>query len=433
MKYSIAASVIILVIAALFGIKNHQRLVAAGESQAKLITAAAQLGISLDPSQPDDPILITKRERENKKTKAKLVAAELISLFRKMQAVEENGGSNDENFDKLRSLNERISQLNLSQLKIIISEFRAAKDFNDKTRERSLRTAIFAISEKNAADALTITTELHGLFEEKTNADLISHTLILLANDDPLDAQRWINKNNEKFGKFIDEDTKRSLISITARRSPESAFKLAEQLELQEPNSAILSIIGAAKIPQQLTATLSAFRQHLANLPAGEAKDLAEQKIGRFARSIDNQGFTLGTKWIDESNFTPAELETLSYGISNLRNSTESSKWIEWIGEKLPPEKARDRVNNFVRNWTRNDYQAVDKWLNTAADGPTKNTAIQSYAETISKVEPAAAARWAMTLPPGEDRNRTLTTIYQNWPDDDPAAKEAFKQEHGIK
>jgi hypothetical protein len=36
------------------------------------------------------------------------------------------------------------------------------------------------------------------------------------------------------------------------------------------------------------------------------------------------------------------------------------------------------------------------------------------------------------TLPPGEDRDATLKTIYQRWPKEDPAAKEAFKQQHGI-
>ncbi len=47
---------------------------------------------------------------------------------------------------------------------------------------------------------------------------------------------------------------------------------------------------------------------------------------------------------------------------------------------------------------------------------PAENTAIRAYAETISKYEPAAAAQWAMSLPPGKDRDQTLKSIYQNWP-----------------
>jgi hypothetical protein len=36
-------------------------------------------------------------------------------------------------------------------------------------------------------------------------------------------------------------------------------------------------------------------------------------------------------------------------------------------------------------------------------------------------------------LPPGTDRDKTLKRTYQNWPESDTAAKEAFKQQHGIK
>ena len=66
MKISITASVLILLVAALFGISNQQRLALVRQSHAQLVAEAAQLGISLDPSNPADPVRITKRERGNK-------------------------------------------------------------------------------------------------------------------------------------------------------------------------------------------------------------------------------------------------------------------------------------------------------------------------------------------------------------------------------
>ena len=33
----------------------------------------------------------------------------------------------------------------------------------------------------------------------------------------------------------------------------------------------------------------------------------------------------------------------------------------------------------------------------------------------------------------GQDRDQTLRVVYQNWPGNDAAAKEAFSKEHGIK
>ena len=111
----------------------------------------------------------------------------------------------------------------------------------------------------------------------------------------------------------------------------------------------------------------------------------------------------------------------------------ENGQWIEWIGKTLSPDKVDDKISRMVYNWTQSDYQAAGKWLGSAADGPTKNTAIRTYAECVSGYEPATAAQWALTLPPGKDRDYTLKVILDGWSKDDTTAKEAFKQEHGIK
>ena len=119
----------------------------------------------------------------------------------------------------------------------------------------------------------------------------------------------------------------------------------------------------------------------------------------------------------------------------HLNSSGETGQWVEWLGNSLPPGKSDARIQTLVSDWTKRDYQAAGEWLATTPDGPAKNTAIRSYAETISRHQPATAAQWAMKLPPGQDRDTTLKTIYQNWPKTDPAAIEAaaaFARQHGI-
>jgi hypothetical protein len=64
-------------------------------------------------------------------------------------------------------------------------------------------------------------------------------------------------------------------------------------------------------------------------------------------------------------------------------------------------------IHQIVRIWTETDYQAAGKWLATTPAGPTKNIAIRSYAETVSTLDPVTATQWAMTLPPGPDRDAT--------------------------
>jgi hypothetical protein len=436
MKISIAASILILLVAALFGVPNHQRLVSVRESHAKLVAAAAQLGVSIDPNHPDDPVRVTKREREDKEADARAAAAEFIAFAREMEAIQKKGGPPDEAQQKrIMEIMDRMMSLDPAQLKILIAEVRAAKDLKDEMRQGLIGFSIMTLSNDHPQAALALFTESSDLFKESGMGNhVISSSLAKWAKDDPLAAVEWVKKNSAKFPDLITEDAKRGLISGTAAQDPRLAFKLIGELGIKETSQSINGIILAAKTPEERTATLTALREHLATITDEKTRtELSENAVRRFAHNIADAGFEASARWISESNFTPTELDSLASGLFGYVKSGETGKWIEWIGEKLPPDKADDRIRNLVNNWTRNDYQAAGKWLTAAPDGPTKNAAIRSYAETVSKYEPATAAQWALTLPPGKDREQTLKTIYQNWPKDDTAAKEAFKQEHGIK
>jgi hypothetical protein len=279
-------------------------------------------------------------------------------------------------------------------------------------------------------------TESSDILEKNVmlNAHVVSSSLAKWAKEDPMAALEWVKKNSAKFPDLITDETKRGLISGTAKQDPKLAFKLIAELGIKEPQQAISNMVRAAKTPEERTTTLIALREHLATLTDEKTKnELSNDAVENFAYSIAKEGFDSSTRWIAESNFTAAEIESFVQGIYVSEGSDENGKWVVWIGDHLPPEKADDRISIIVGNWTRNDYQAAGKWLATVADGPTKNTAIRSYAETIAQYEPATAAQWALTLPPGKDRDSTLNRIYRNWPESDSAAKEAFKQEHGIK
>jgi hypothetical protein len=437
MKVSIAAAILILLVAALMGVPNHQRLSSIRESHAKLVATAAQLGISTDPSHPDHHVRITKRDRENKEADAKLAAVEFIAYAKEMEAMKKNGGPPDQAQQKrIMEIMDRMMSLDSTQLKILIAELRAAKDLKDETRQGLIGFSIMTLSNDHPQAALALVTESSDILEKNVmlNAHVVSSSLAKWAKEDPMAALEWVKKNSAKFPDLITDETKRGLISGTAKQDPKLAFKLIAELGIKEPQQAISNMVRAAKTPEERTTTLIALREHLATLTDEKTKnELSKEAVENFAYSIAKEGFDSSTRWIAESNFTAAEIESFVQGIYVSEGSDENGKWVVWIGDHLPPEKADDRISIIVGNWTRNDYQAAGKWLATVADGPTKNTAIRSYAETIAQYEPATAAQWALTLPPGKDRDSTLNRIYRNWPESDSAAKEAFKQEHGIK
>jgi cell fate (sporulation/competence/biofilm development) regulator YlbF (YheA/YmcA/DUF963 family) len=436
MKISIAASILILLVAALFGFQNHQRLVTVRASHAKLVASAAQLGITIDPSRPDDSVRITKRERVDKEADAKAAAAEFIAFAREMEAMQKKGGPPDESQQKrVLEFMDRMMSLDSAQLKILIAEVRAAKDLEDELRKGLIVFTIMTLSNDHPQAALALLTESSDLFEQEGMSEhVVSSSLAKWAKDDPFAAVDWVRKNSAKFPDLITDDAKQGLISGAAIGDPRLAFKLIGELGLKETAGSVIGIIGVAKTPEERTATLAALREHEATIQDEKArKEFSDRAVGAFADAVGKDGFDAGSKWIAEAKLTPAELESLASDLSGSVKDGEQGKWIEWIGKTLPPEKIENDIRNLVSNWTRNDYQAAGKWLAAAPAGPAKDASVRSYAETISKYEPETAAQWAMTLPPGKDRDRTLRSIHRNWPESDSAGKEAFKKEHNIR
>lgn len=436
MNVSIAVSILILLVAALFGFHGHQRLVTVRESHAKLVSSASQLGISVDASRPDAPVRITKRERLNKEADAKAAAAEFIAFAREMEESRKNGDQPNESQQKrIMELMDRLMSLDSAQLKILIAEVHAAKDIKDETRRELISMSIMTFANDHPQAALTLLTESSDLYEGGwIGTHIISSSLAKWAKKDPLAALEWVRKNSEKFPDLITDDAKRGLISGTAIQDPRLAFKLIGELGIKDNSNVISRIMRTARTPEERTATLAALREHLATIPDEKARtEAGRAAIGQLAGSVLQENFDNASKWIASSKLTPKELESFADGLPHSSKTSESGQWIEWIGQNLPPDKAAEKIDNLVRNWTRNDYQAAGKWLTTAPDGSTKNTAIRSYALTVSRYEPETAAQWALTLPPGKNRDETLRNIYHNWPGGDSAAKAAFAKEHGIK
>ncbi len=190
----------------------------------------------------------------------------------------------------------------------------------------------------------------------------------------------------------------------------------------------------ASRTEEKRTATLNALRDHLAKIPDEKVREkLAEDVVSYFADGIISDGFEVGSKWMINAKLSSQEMDSITKSMKSQIRDGDHQKWIEWSSSHLPLENAKNSVSQMMTGWTYKDYAAAGKWLSAAPDGPTKVAAVRSYAETVSQYEPEAATQWALTLPPGRDRDEALKSIYQNWPRKDTAAKEAFAKQHGIK
>lgn len=437
MRISIALSLLILAIGAMIGWNDHQRLIVVRSNHDKLVAEAARAGFTLDSGNPDDGVRVTKRGREDKEAIARQAAADFIAFAREMEATQKMGGpADDASQKKILDFMDRLMSLDAAQLKTLIAEVRATKDLKDEMRQGLIGFSIMTLANDHPRTALALFTESSDLLEESgMGKHVISSSLAKWAKEDPTGALDWVRENGKKFPDLVTDDAKNGMISGVAAGDPKLAFQLIGELGLKETNSVAVVIMQAAKTPEERTASLAALREHLATITDENARDeMSGNAIRALVQNAAKDGFEAGSQWITDAGFTPRQLEDIgNHGFTYAIKGEDTGKWVEWMGNALPPGKADTSIRNMVQNWTQNDYQAAGKWLATTPDGPSRNISVSTYAETVSQYEPEIAAQWAMTLPPGKDRDSTLKNIHRNWPKDDAAGAEAFAREHRIK
>ena len=420
MKISLALSTLILVVAASYQWHGSQRLEVVRENYTKLAAEAASFGITLDPARPSDPVRITRRERENKDVDAKATATDLIAFAKEMEARGSWNGLGDEAQQKRTTgITSRMISLDSAQLKLLIAEVRAAKDLKDQTRQNTISFALMTLSNDHPQAVLALFTESPDLLKDPGGMSgfIIPSSLAKWAKEAPLAALDWVQKNGEKFPDLITDQTKIGMLAGTAANDPKLALKLIGDFKIKDALHALSQIASSSKTPVERTATLTALRDYLTAMPDEKArKEATDRSIGGLARGLAEDGFASANQWIAGANLTPTELENIADDLNYPTKSDETGQWIDWIGEKLPAEKSEAKIRDIVGKWTERDYQAAGKWLVTTPASPTKNTAIRSYAETVSQYDPATATQWAMTLPPGPDRDATLKHIQDHSP-----------------
>jgi len=439
MTKPIVASVVILAVGAAVGWREQQQLAAVRQTHLQLLDAAAQLGITFDPAHPAVPLKQTKHERAGREAGVQLAAAEFIAFAQEMTAYKEAGGNQlDAGMQqRLMEFMDRMMVLNSAQFKALITEVAANQDLKDEIRQDLIGFCIMTLANEQPQAALVIFAESSALFTDaRVGARVLATSLACWAKDDPLAALKWLRHDAGKYAALISEDTKLGMISGAAVQYPKFAFKLIAELDLKDSDHAIQGVVEAADTPPQRSATLAGLRSYLATVTDETARDaIASRAIHGLAFGSMRDGFESASQWLASAGLTPAELADFADGLTPLAKSPDTGRWVEWLGATLPPDLAEEKIHNFVSTWTLNDCQAAGKWLGSAADGPVRNAAIRAYAETVASYEPEVAAQWALTLPPGDERDATLKQIHASWPKSDPAAIEAaaaFAKEHGI-
>ena len=429
MKTSVAVSVFILAIGLGFGWWNHQRFAFAEGTQKQLLSALAKNGVIISSG---DLGRITKLTREDTLERGEHATRRIIELEKAADGLPDSDKENLVLYQKLRR--DRailVKSLDSVGLKHLINTAKAEEGLSKKSREKLIFFALtnLAIDYPQAVLEIIVSTpDLVGSGDlSKYN---VSFALGRLARENPTAALAWFKENKERFP---DSNSADKIIIGTATHDPKLAFSLIRELNVKDERKAVKDILNTAVSPEENTAVFSALRNHLAGMDSLEKREVIKRAgFQVLAENLTRDGFDAASRWLATMKPTPDELESLANGLHHPRVSAESGRWMEWLGINLAAGKYEQRVGQMMQSWASSDFRAAGKWLGETPDSPVKTIATQSYAASISRCYPETAVQWALTLPPGQGREKTLKEIHQNWPADSPEAAAAFAKEYGI-
>lgn len=398
MKFSIALTTLILAAGAALGWHDRQQLAAARTTRRQLADEAAVLGISSDSAQ--NPARSTTHKRPDHTSAAKLSTAGLIALTNEMERLNPSGGQNYSAANALHlRIVESLSALEPAELKAMLAAVGTHPDLNPGARYLIVSFCTTVLTNDHPQAALEIFTGSPELFKDGDGGmTLVCTALACWARNDPRAALDWMRQHPQQATDYA----KNGILSAVAEQDPHLAFQLISELDLKGSDQGVGTIIEYAKTTEQKSSALAGLREYLATIQDETIRNQVTQSaLGGLARQLDREDFESSTRWISEAGFTPQELAHFVDGLNVSTGNGETGRWIEWLRQALPAKEVDLKINMAIDNWTRADYQA--------------------------------AAQWAMTQPPGKDRNETLTTIHDSWPKQDPAGKATFARQHGIK
>ncbi len=436
MKVPAFITVLILIAGAGAAWYQHSEFAGIRADHTALVARAAERGIALDPERPTKRVRIIDRRRDNRIVEARQTASDIIDFNAETKANLVPGSSEYQAaFERWTKITKRFATFDTSQVKMVIGTLLDSTEISEDRRKGVIYRLILHLKERDPQTALEMLCAAPELFPDDSPLKYtISDTFALLARQDMNRMIDWFKANEAKMPADVSEKCKTAAIGIAAQEDPRRAFDLIRELGVKNPDSAIRNIAEVAKEAGPRTVALGVIREYLATISnEWERRQMRHRGIATLANKAAEEGFEKGTRWIADAGLSAEELESLPQGFEVPDKSTESGKWIEWLAETVHGRTTDERIRYLVSKWTGQDHRAAGEWLAAAPDGPTKNISIQAYAATVSKYEPETATKWTLTLPPGKDRDRTLKNICQNWPNNDPAAKEAFAKEHGIK
>lgn len=433
MKSSLAITLGIIAVAGFASWRNQQEIARATHAYGLVLEEASALGIQADSGGQ----LQRTRSRTNRQPHEKVSAADLIAFTTELQNQSDTSdiGLMDERERRTLEWQRRLLALDRTAMEQLIAEIDATAGLRKDTRREVLFLVMQTLAESHPDAALDLIAGSPEMLDHpEARARIASGALARGMATDPEAGTAWLKQHLDLFpaplGRLV---TERAMLGISPD-NPKAAFGLIGSIGTLDAEYAVRKITLSARSIAQRDVTLGVFREYLTSVedPALREKLHKEGTFAMISTSL-NDGVDGAIEKLGGGRFTPEEITAYASVAGFDHDKLDTAKWIGWLQQNVPAETISSRIiPELVSSWIHSDYRAVGEWLGKTEGGPVKDAATFQYASAIAGRFPSSAAEWALTLPPGKERETLLPMVYKRWLEKDPTAAAAFAERNGI-
>ena len=423
MKISLLITAIIIALAASFGLKRKEEFKVLQSEWEELKTTATEKNISTDPK----ATFSAQRSRNNsarlaRENAVRNFSAELIALAQEMK----NGSASPEMESEALAMMNKFTSLSSSELKSLIKILSNDNTLEEDTKRKTSMIAIMMIANENPEGALALITESsESLALGEYSHGALPMIISQYATQNPTAAAQWLSDNEKLLGDEASE-MKRSLIINLAKNDFDSALALTKALEFKDNENIFEALaIGITEGSQD---------KFLKALQASQvSKDQRNASLRHLAYSPFMQNFEAASTWLESPQLSDTDRNTVLQNISYHNITNNPGEWLIWVDTQENLTNNERTSRQIFQAWIQDNFVAAGEWLQSKEDGPSKQNAVKTYAETIAPHEPAAAVDWALTLPEGSTRKKLLQKIHRSLKEKDPSAAATLAKEQQLK
>lgn len=413
MRTSLVITILILAAAFVLHRNGSRRLAELTERHAFLIqqhnAAGTPSSVSADPatSQQDSAAVIVE---------ARKFTCDMISLANEISLQKKSGKPPDSaTLKRAAGIPGLLQSLTSAQLQLVIPLTLSAPDLSDDLRQRMLKSYFTVLAAKSPTDALELLTRHSNLIGPQADpAGIAGKALAAWSLTQPAKAREWIQTNGPLHPEWITDSAKLPLLIQTSQTDSRAAFVMMDQLGIMDKPSAITKMCATASTPAARKKVWDALRDYSENLAdAGEKKALVRAAIQQMTPGISEAGPAEAANWLKDARLDIQHLETFAEALPFNPKAEETTAWIQWMGATLPGKSSEAPIRRLFSRWIAQDHVSAGQWLNNQPASPVKSTCIHIFAESVASQDPEAARQWALTLPPGPERDELLRKSVQ--------------------